>query len=35
MRRPEGGGKGLDGVAARAPGYLNPAVDLLESGETK
>jgi beta-lysine 5,6-aminomutase alpha subunit len=31
MRRPADGGKGLDGVERRAPGYLNPAVDLLEA----
>ncbi|HEY6795591.1 MAG TPA: lysine 5,6-aminomutase subunit alpha [Kineosporiaceae bacterium] len=35
MRRPPDGGKGLDGVARKAPGYLNPATDLLESGETR
>ena len=35
MRRPPDGGRGLDGVARRAPGYLNPAVDLLETGETR
>ena len=29
MRRPREGGKGLDGVAAHAPGYYNPATDLL------
>jgi len=32
MRRPETGGKGLDGVEQRAAGYVNPAVDLLEEG---
>jgi beta-lysine 5,6-aminomutase alpha subunit len=30
MRRPADGGKGLDGVARKAPGYYNPAADLLE-----
>jgi beta-lysine 5,6-aminomutase alpha subunit len=31
MRRPADGGKGLDGVARKAPGYYNPAAELLES----
>jgi beta-lysine 5,6-aminomutase alpha subunit len=31
MRRPADGGRGLDGVERRAPGYLNPAIDILES----
>jgi beta-lysine 5,6-aminomutase alpha subunit len=35
MRRPADAGKGLDGVARRADGYVNPAVDLLESGQTR
>ncbi|HET9657671.1 MAG TPA: lysine 5,6-aminomutase subunit alpha [Kineosporiaceae bacterium] len=35
MRRPADGGKGLDGVVARAPGYLNPAIDLLEEGSQR
>jgi beta-lysine 5,6-aminomutase alpha subunit len=35
MRRPADAGKGLDGVVRRAPGYLNPAVDLLEEGATR
>ncbi|WP_447645899.1 lysine 5,6-aminomutase subunit alpha [Nocardioides zeae] len=30
MRRPADGGRGLDGVAERAPGYHNPATELLE-----
>ncbi|MDP9823006.1 beta-lysine 5,6-aminomutase alpha subunit [Nocardioides massiliensis] len=30
MRRPADGGRGLDGVARKADGYLNPAIDLLE-----
>jgi beta-lysine 5,6-aminomutase alpha subunit len=30
MRRPADRGKGLDGVAARADDYVNPAVDILE-----
>jgi beta-lysine 5,6-aminomutase alpha subunit len=35
MRRPADGGKGLDGVARRAPDYANPAVELLETGESR
>jgi beta-lysine 5,6-aminomutase alpha subunit len=35
MRRPATAGKGLDGVVRRAPGYLNPAIDLLEEGATR
>ncbi|GDY28561.1 lysine 5,6-aminomutase subunit alpha [Gandjariella thermophila] len=31
MRRPEDGGKGADGVVAKADGYCNPAIDLLEA----
>jgi beta-lysine 5,6-aminomutase alpha subunit len=31
MKRPADAGKGLDGVVARAPGYVNPATDLLEA----
>jgi beta-lysine 5,6-aminomutase alpha subunit len=31
-RRPETGGKGLEGVVPHAEGYLNPAVDLLSEG---
>ena len=31
MRRPRTGGRGFDGVEAHAPGYYNPATDLLES----
>jgi beta-lysine 5,6-aminomutase alpha subunit len=31
MRRPADGGRGLDGVAKKAPEYYNPATDLLES----
>ncbi len=30
-KRPADGGKGLDGVVERADGYLNPAIDILES----
>jgi beta-lysine 5,6-aminomutase alpha subunit len=30
-RRPPDGGKGLDGVVERAAGYVNPAIDILES----
>jgi beta-lysine 5,6-aminomutase alpha subunit len=32
MRRPADGGRGLDGVARKAPDYFNPATDLLEEG---
>jgi beta-lysine 5,6-aminomutase alpha subunit len=35
MKRPADRGKGLDGVARRAPGYVNPAIDLLEEGSTR
>jgi beta-lysine 5,6-aminomutase alpha subunit len=35
MRRPPEGGKGADGVIAKAAGYANPAIELLESGDTK
>ncbi|HET7690873.1 MAG TPA: lysine 5,6-aminomutase subunit alpha [Nocardioidaceae bacterium] len=31
MRRPADGGRGLDGVAPKAPAYFNPATDLLEA----
>lgn len=31
MKRPADAGRGLDGVALKAPGYLNPATDLLEA----
>jgi D-Lysine 5,6-aminomutase alpha subunit. len=31
MRRPADGGRGLDGVVARADGYYNPATELLEA----
>ncbi|MEU6221561.1 lysine 5,6-aminomutase subunit alpha [Streptomyces sp. NPDC047022] len=31
MRRPVDGGRGQDGVAERAPGYRNPAIELLET----
>ncbi|MCP2257515.1 beta-lysine 5,6-aminomutase alpha subunit [Streptoalloteichus tenebrarius] len=35
MRRPADGGKGADGVVAKAEGYCNPAVELLEKGESR
>ena len=35
MRRPADAGKGLDGVVERAPAYVNPALDLLETGATR
>ena len=31
-RRPVDGGRGLDGVIARADDYYNPALELLEAG---
>jgi beta-lysine 5,6-aminomutase alpha subunit len=30
MKRPSDRGRGLDGVVKRAPGYANPAIDILE-----
>jgi beta-lysine 5,6-aminomutase alpha subunit len=30
MKRPSDAGRGLEGVARKAPDYLNPATDLLE-----
>jgi len=33
MRRPRDAGRGLDGVVKKAPGYLNPASEILEAGE--
>ena len=35
MKRPADRGKGLDGVAQRAPGYDNPAIDPARGGETR
>ena len=35
LKRPADAGKGLEGVARRAPGYVNPAIDLLEEGATR
>ena len=35
MKRPATKGKGLDGVVRKDPAYLNPATDLLETGETR
>ncbi len=32
MRRPADAGRGGDGVARKAPGYVNPAIELLEEG---
>jgi len=29
-RRPADGGRGLDGVIQRAPGYFNPAMEILD-----
>jgi beta-lysine 5,6-aminomutase alpha subunit len=31
MKRPADRGKGLDGVVRTAPGYYNPATDVLEN----
>jgi beta-lysine 5,6-aminomutase alpha subunit len=31
-KRPQTGGRGLDGVIERAGGYWNPAIELLEEG---
>ena len=33
-RRPEDGGRGLDGVVAHGPGYWNPAVEILEGARS-
>ena len=35
MKRPANAGKGLDGVVERAVGYDNPAITLLENGQTR
>jgi beta-lysine 5,6-aminomutase alpha subunit len=35
MKRPADAGKGLDGVARKADGYVNPVIDLLEEGATR
>ncbi|WP_291408318.1 lysine 5,6-aminomutase subunit alpha [Actinophytocola sp.] len=35
MKRPPDKGKGADGVIEKAPGYVNPAADLLDEGATK
>jgi beta-lysine 5,6-aminomutase alpha subunit len=35
MRRPADAGKGLDGVVAKAAGYVNPAADLLDRGAAR
>ena len=32
MRRPQTAGKGLEGVVQKAPGYVNPASEILEAG---
>jgi beta-lysine 5,6-aminomutase alpha subunit len=34
MKRPPDGGKGADGVVEKAPDYLNPAAEMLETGAT-
>jgi hypothetical protein len=31
MKRPADAGKGYDGVVKHAPGYVNPATEILES----
>ncbi len=35
MKRPADAGRGLEGVAAKAPDYYNPASDLLEEGKAR
>ncbi len=35
MKRPPTAGKGLDGVATKAPDYVNPAIDLLQEGASR
>ncbi|WP_156757196.1 lysine 5,6-aminomutase subunit alpha [Actinokineospora pegani] len=35
MKRPPEGGRGADGVVEKADGYLNPASDMLEGGQTR
>jgi beta-lysine 5,6-aminomutase alpha subunit len=35
MKRPADAGKGYDGVVEHAPGYLNPATDILEGGKPR
>jgi beta-lysine 5,6-aminomutase alpha subunit len=35
MKRPANAGKGLEGVVAKADGYDNPAISMLETGETR
>jgi beta-lysine 5,6-aminomutase alpha subunit len=35
MRRPADGGRGLDGVARRAPDYYNPAAELLDGPDPR
>ena len=33
MKRPADKGRGLDGVAAKAPDYYNPATEILEGDQ--
>ncbi|RZS43747.1 beta-lysine 5,6-aminomutase alpha subunit /D-lysine 5,6-aminomutase alpha subunit [Herbihabitans rhizosphaerae] len=35
MKRPQDKGKGTDGVVSKADGYVNPAIEMLETGATK
>ncbi|NEA32465.1 lysine 5,6-aminomutase subunit alpha [Streptomyces sp. SID13031] len=35
MKRPQDAGRGLDGVARRSSQYYNPAIELLETGQSK
>jgi beta-lysine 5,6-aminomutase alpha subunit len=35
MKRPPAGGRGLDGVAERAPDFYNPAIDILDAPMTQ
>ena len=32
-KRPADGGRGLDGVVKQAPGYFNPATDVMEASQ--
>ena len=32
VKRPKDGGKGLEGLVRKDPGYFNPAEDMLEAG---
>jgi beta-lysine 5,6-aminomutase alpha subunit len=34
-KRPPDGGRGLDGVVVKAPGYWNPAANILDGAQTE